>query len=142
MRHLLKNTSFPFFMTIFELFVQNSFLLKLHHYQLPPQVRSHPYYNFRTCILKYSDSICKKYQIFIRDICWKKTLFPFIFSRFYLIAGGARPQGSIWDPKIYGVLTFEEKKFQKNFLTKKNFRRQKILHFPVETIVPSNFLSL
>ena len=113
MRHLLKNTLFPFFMTIFELFVQNSFLLKLHHYQLPPQVRSHPYYNFRIQILKYSDSICRKYQIFVWDICWKKTLFPFIFSRFYLIAGGARPQGSIWDPKIYGFLTFEEKKFIK-----------------------------
>ena len=36
-----------------------------------------------------------------------------------------------------------KKKFLKKiFLTRKNFRRQKILHFPVETIVPSNFLSL
>ena len=92
---LWPKNHFRLFLTIFELFVLDWFLLMLDHSQTPPQVGIYPYYKFRTQLLKYSDSKCKKYQIFFWDICWKKTLFPGIFSRFYLIAGPARPQGTV-----------------------------------------------
>ena len=68
---LWPKNHFRLFWTIFELFVLDWFLLMLHHSQSPPQVGICPYYKFRTQLLNYSDSKCKKYQIFFWDICWK-----------------------------------------------------------------------
>ena len=122
MRHLLKNTLFPFFMTIFELFVLDSFLLKLHHYQLHSQVRSHPYYNFRTQILKYSDSICKEYPIFDWDICWKKKHCSHLFfPNFIWLLDALGPKDQFKTPNSMGFQLLKKKKLKKNFFDKEKF---------------------